>query len=74
VAPADTAVREAQLEAAKLRAEADELIDDAKENIAHSLRKEAAPAVRRVLRLFGFMFTPSPGESPEEEPAPTPVG
>lgn len=74
VAPADTAVREAQLEAAKLRAEADELIDDAKENIAHSLRKEAAPAVRRVLRLFGFKFTPSPGESPEEEPAPTPVG
>jgi len=73
VAPAETAVREAQLEAAKLRAQADELIDDAKENIAHSLRKLPAPAVRRVLRLFGFRFTPSPGEQPEEDPVPTPV-
>jgi hypothetical protein len=68
VAPADTAVREAQLAAAKFRLEADELIDDAKENLAHSLRKETASAVRRVLRLFGFKFTPNPGDLPEVEP------
>ncbi len=73
VAPADTAVREAQLEAAKLRAEADELIDDAKENLSHSLRKETAPAMRRVLRMFGYKFTPNPGELPEEDPAPVPA-
>ncbi len=74
VAPADTAVREAQVAAAKFRLEADELIDDAKASISYSMRKESAPAVRRVLRLFGFKFTPNPGEAPEEEPPPAPVG
>jgi hypothetical protein len=51
------------------------LIDDAKDNLAHSLRKETASAVRRVLRLFGFKFTPNPGELPEVEPTtgPTPA-
>jgi hypothetical protein len=38
------------------------------------MRKESAPAVRRVLRLFGFKFTPNPGEAAEEEPPPAPVG
>jgi hypothetical protein len=73
VSPADAAVRQAQLAAAKLRPDADELIGDVKDEIAHALRKEDGPAQRRVLRLFGFKFAPNPGETPEPQPAPTPT-
>ena len=73
VAPADAAVRQAQLAAAKLRPDADELIGDVKDEIAHALRKQDGPAQRRVLRLFGFKFTPNPGEAPEVQPAPAPA-
>jgi len=72
VTPADAAVRQAQLAAARLRPQADELIGDVKDELTHALRKQEGPAQRRVLRLFGFKFTPSPGETPEPEPAPAP--
>ncbi|MEO7932249.1 MAG: hypothetical protein ABIT76_03720 [Chthoniobacterales bacterium] len=73
VVPADSAVREAEKAAADLRPMADELIDDAKSDLSHALRKESGPAQRRVLRLFGFKFTPNPGETPESDPTPTPI-
>ena len=73
VAPADELVRKAQAAVAKLRDEADDLINDVKDEVSHALRKEEAPAVRRVLRQLGYTFTPNAGEAPEPAPAPTPV-
>ena len=73
VVPADAAVRQAQLAAAALRPAADGLIDDVKSDLSHAMRKLSGPAIRRVLRLFGFKFQPNPGETPEPAPVPTPV-
>jgi len=68
VVPADVKVREAQVAAAALRAPADELLADVKDELSHALRKLTGPGQRRVLRLFGFKYTPLPGETPEPEP------
>jgi hypothetical protein len=73
VSPADEKVRSAQLQAAALRARADELIADTKDEITHALRKHDAPGQRRVLRQFGFTYTNHPGETPEPAPAATPA-
>lgn len=70
VAPADEQVRAAQAKVAELRDEADDLIADVKDEVSHALRKEEAPAVRRVLRQLGYTFTPNAGEAPEPEPVP----
>jgi hypothetical protein len=72
VAPADEKVRQAEVAVAKLRDEADDLLSDVKEEVSHALRKEDAPAVRRVLRQLGYTFTPNAGEAPEPAPAPAP--
>jgi hypothetical protein len=66
-------VRQAQTAAAEQRELADDLITDVKDELTHALRKLEGPAQRRVLRLFGFKFTPNPGEKPEEPVAPVPA-
>lgn len=73
VVPADLAVRRAQSAAAELRVRADEILADVKDELSHVLRKLTGPGQRRVLRLFGFKFTPNPGETPEPEPVPVAV-
>jgi len=69
VVPADARVRQAQIAAAAQRELADDLLSDVKDELSHALRKLEGPAERRVLRLFGFKFTPNAGEKPEESMA-----
>ncbi len=72
--PADAAVRDPKKATASLRPDADDLLDDVKQELSHALRKEAGPGERRVLRLHGFKDTPNLGETPEPEPTPVVPG
>ena len=66
IAPADRGYDDAQAAVAALRPQADELIQETIDQLRFSLRKMDGPSQRRVMRSYGAVFRPLPGETPEE--------